>query len=218
MHSSQDLDEAVVIVTTKAGVAAARRFIESLCVALVDDDWLVLCEAKWRPPRHVPHRRPVENWSPIPVDSTWRLWVIETSPSAWPGYVEDAVRQHHKGVRARGAGPYKLETLVWEGTPSFRADDVVVERFYPEAGPVVAYPPARVERVWRAQRLRSQRTLITLMRPRGLRPVAVSSLDRAAAQAGWHLRQVRAQQAPGMSHRQAVLTLWPKVFSEARER
>ena len=85
----------------------------------------------------------------------------------------------------------------------------VVSRHYPETGTVKAYPPARVEQVWKVRRGRSERTMVTLMCPRGLRPLSAARLEQAAADAGWLLSSAASQRARTKQHRDAVVALWP---------
>jgi phosphatidylserine/phosphatidylglycerophosphate/cardiolipin synthase-like enzyme len=97
-NSRDNLDEAAVVITTKAGVLAARKFVESLMGQAfeVDSDWLDLCERSWRPSREHPPPRPKKDWSPIPEGDNWSLWVVQTVPEKMPKHVKAQVARHER--------------------------------------------------------------------------------------------------------------------------
>ncbi|MBA3280395.1 MAG: hypothetical protein H0U22_17140 [Geodermatophilaceae bacterium] len=208
-HSMHHLDEAAVVITTRGGVRSVETFVSSLCVAPVDDDWLDRCARSWRPPRYVPRRTRTEHWAPIPPGDGWQLWCIRTEEVDWPQFADDALKQHSSALRATNPGPYRLDAIVWDARPSFRAGDVVIQRWTDGDGKTAAYPPALVEDVWVARRGKHSRTIITMMYQRGLRPIADSTLRRKASDAGYRFREVDAQRIKDHTARDAVLSLWP---------
>lgn len=209
--SSQGLVEAAIITTAKSDVAAARAFVESLAQEPVDDDILEALRSAWRPPVFKPKRaRPRLRWHPIPDHNEWSLWCINTVETDFPAYVQTKVDARHRTVRRLATtANFKLETILWDAKPPFRADDVLIERWRDEDGRDRVSPPARVERIWAVQRGGRKRILVTLQRSTTMHARAGASLVKAAESSGLRLRNDVWTQCIGkVPQRDALLAVW----------
>ena len=209
-NSETKLDEAAVVLTAKRDVAAARNFVDQLCdeAPAITEEWLDQCDAAWRPPRDRRPPNPRDGWSPIPEGDDWTLWVARISSWDPPDYVIDAIDRHRRSVRAHQSGPFAVESFSWDSRPPFRPGDVIVEVFTSDAGRTTVCAPALVEAVWKAHRGSASHQLVTMLRPRGHRPVTIKRLNEATESVGWKLRKQDAQRAATLERRDAVLNLW----------
>jgi hypothetical protein len=209
-NSEHNLDEAAIVLTAKRDVADARAFVEELCsdAPVVDDDWLDQCEAAWLPPRDRRPPNPRDGWIPIPEGDDWTLWIVRISSWDAPAYVMEAIDRHRRSVRAHQSGPFSVESFSWDSRPPFKAGDVIVEVFTSDSGRTTICVPALVEAAWKVSRGRNSHQLVTMLRPRGHRPVSLRQLNEATEAVGWKLRQQDAQRATTLERRDAVLNLW----------
>jgi len=211
INSAIRLDEAVVVLTAKSDVDAARKFVDELCdgAPAISSDWLDMCEAAWRPPKERLPPNPREGWTPIPDGDDWTLWVIETEPWDTPAYVEEAIDRQRRSVRSRHIGAFRVETVTWDRQPPFKKGDVIVEVRTFDSGRTKVYAPAQVEALWIAKRGRASRRMVTMLRPTGYPAISATRLDAALESVGWKLRRLEAQRATTSDRRKALLGLWP---------
>ncbi len=214
-NSATHLDEAVVMLTAKSDVDAARKFVDDLCdgAPVVTEEWLDQCDAAWRPPRDRRPPNPREGWSPIPDGDDWTFWVVRTASWKAPDYVMAAINRHRRSVRAHTSGPFSVETISWDSRPPFRSGDVVMEVFTSDANRTGVHAPALVEASWTARRGRASHQMITMLRPRGHRPVSLKRLGAATEAVDWKLRKLDAQRATTPERRSALLDLWDGLQS-----
>lgn len=209
-RSAKHLTEAVLVSTAPADVKGAREFIEGLLIpgAEIDAQYLKACKQAWRPPKFDSEGPTQDAWTPIPVGVTWQMRFICTYAEDFPQYVSNAIASRHKTVRAIRPGKYSLDTIEWE-RPRLHADDVVVEVFTDENGKVSIHPPARVEESWVVRRGKSQRVLVTLQRPTGLRAKSLTAFQAAAGKLAPTLPTTTdSRTIKDPAQRDAVLEVW----------
>lgn len=210
-RSRDQLVEAAVATSTKGDVAAARAFVASLAQEPVTADLLAEMKAAWQQPKFKPAtKRPRLKWHPIPDHDAWTLWCIYTEDTDLPGYIQAAVDAHHGQVkRLATAANFRLETLLWETRPPFRADDVLIERWIDDQRRPRANPPARVERIWSLERAGKKRTLVTLQRSTTMATKSGRTLRQAAEAVGLRLNDSAAtQKVSKEAHQDALLAVW----------
>jgi hypothetical protein len=120
----------------------------------------------------------------------------------------DAIDRHRRSVRAHTSGPFSIETISWDSRPPFRSGDVVIEVSTSDANRTGVYAPSLVEASWTARRGRVSHQMITMLRPRGHRPVSLKRFGAATEAVGWKLRKQDVQRATTIERRSALLDLW----------